>query len=102
MFIANHTRFPNAVYCNPHSWNAHLDGVPVTALAADDERGFVDVVVDLDKFETLYRCICSGCGDMLCEACYYNQEAYQEWIAEGHNPTVTHRLWGRVSILVFT
>lgn len=46
MFIAIHYRFANAVRMSPKLWSAYLNGRAVDAIAADDERGFVDVWQD--------------------------------------------------------
>jgi hypothetical protein len=80
MFVSSTLRYADAEYANPHEWSATLNGVPVNAVSANDERGFVDVVVTLDRFEPLGTCTCRG--EDQCESCFY----------------VVHRLFGDVRI----
>jgi hypothetical protein len=96
MFVSSTLRYADAEYTNPHEWSASLNGVPVNALSANDERGFVDVVVTLDTFEPVGSCTCRG--EDQCESCCTNQWLYEAWLKDGNRPNVVHRLFGDVRI----
>jgi len=97
MFIASNTKHPAAKFMNPHLWTVMLNGWQVNAIAADDERGFVDIVENCDVFQIApYTCRCGG--EDQCENCCAAQASYEEWLTEGHVPFIVHRLWGNVEI----